>query len=106
MIPAQPSDEDLDIVAEFMTRVDEDAALRRKNAESAAAKYGPLRTTHVAEYLGVSEKQLRWLEQQDQAPTSRSDHRGRYYTREDVWALADMVLYPDRELPEDDSIVG
>ena len=56
-------------------------------------KIGPLRMNKVAEYLGISERQLRSLEQQGRIPTAKRDDLGRYYTAVDLAAL-ELILLP------------
>ena len=61
--------------------------------DSMEMKIGTLRTSRVARFLGVSERQLRRLEQQGRIPTAKRDHLGRYYTVADLAAL-EKILQP------------
>ena len=54
-------------------------------------KIGPLRMTKVAGYFGISEKQLRRLEQRGHIPEPKRDRRGRYYTIEDLEKLENIL---------------
>ena len=105
MIQDEPIDGEIDdFVAEVITRVEEILALLRRKMESVAAVYGPLRTTQVSRYLGVSAKWLRRAEQRGLIPEAKQDQRGRYYTVEDLEEL-ENILNPDIErMPDNKSI--
>ena len=57
-------------------------------------RIGPLRMNKVAGLFGISDRQLRRLEQQGRIPAAKRDHLGRYYTLEDVGAL-ELILLPE-----------